>query len=145
MKIVIIENEDMLSSVQYALQGKGVETEGLGVIDGQLKEIKPDVILMDQSVMIGSYTFTPASMTLERNGEVSHLSITQNKLLYLLCVCMNITVTREEICRMLWPDVIVIDQSLNNLIYQLRKLLSTDSHISIDTIRGVGYRLCVIE
>ena len=145
MKIVIIENEDMLSSVQYALQGKGVETKGLGVIDGQLKEIKPDVILMDQSVMIGSYTFTPASMTLERNGEVAHLSITQNKLLYLLCVCMNITVTREEICRMLWPDVIVIDQSLNNLIYQLRKLLSADSHISIDTIRGVGYRLCVIE
>ena len=44
MKIVIIENEDMLSSVQYALQGKGVETEGLGVIDGQLKEIKPDVV-----------------------------------------------------------------------------------------------------
>ena len=69
----------MLSSVQYALQGKGVVTEGLGVLDEQVKKLE--------------------------------------------------------------PDVIVIDQSLNNLIWQLRKLLSADSHISIDTIRGVGYRL----
>ena len=141
MKIVIIEDKDMLSSVQYALQGKGVVTEGLGVLNEQVKKLEPDVILMDQSVQIGFYTFTPASKTLERNGEVTRLSIYQSKLLYLLCVCMNITVTREEICRMLWPDVIVIDQSLNNLIWQLRKLLSADSHISIDTIRGVGYRL----
>lgn len=141
MKIVIIEDEDMLSSVQYALQGKGVKAEGLGALDEQVKKLEPDVILMDKSVKIGSFIFTPASKTLERNGEVIRLSIYQNKLLYLLCACMNITVTREEITRMLWPDVIVIDQSLNNLISQLRKLLSADPHIHIDTIRGVGYRL----
>ena len=145
MKIVIIENEDMLSSVQYALQDKGIRADKLGVLDGQLKKIKPDVILMDQSVKLGSFNYSPISMTLERNGEVTHLSISQNKLLYLLCVCMNITVTREEICRMLWPEVIVIDQSLNNLIYQLRKHLSADPRISIETIRGVGYQLQLTE
>ena len=146
MKIVIIENEDMGSGLRKALENRVVDIDELGVEDKLAEEVsrqQPDVILMDKHIRLGSFTFMPGCMKLEREGQMTNLSIYQNKLLYLLCACMNITVTRDEIHRMLWPDVIVIDQSVNNLIFQLRKLLSADSRIHIENIRGVGYRLSV--
>ena len=146
MKIVIIENEDMASNLRKALEDRAVDMDGLGVEDELAEEVacqKPDIILMDKHVRLGSFTFMPNCMKLEREGKQISLSIYQNKLLYLLCACMNITVTRDEIHRMLWPDVIVIDQSVNNLICQLRKLLRDDSRIRIENVRGVGYRLSV--
>ena len=146
MKIVIIENEDMASSLRKALEDRAVDLNGLG-INGKLAEDvtrqEPDVILMDKHIRLGSFTFMPDCMSLKRKGQMIRLSINQNKLLYLLCACINITVTRDEIHRMLWPDVIVIDQSVNNLIFQLRKFLQVDNHIRIENIRGVGYRLSV--
>ncbi|MBO7418993.1 MAG: winged helix-turn-helix transcriptional regulator [Bacteroidaceae bacterium] len=146
MKIVIIENEDMASSLRNALRGRTAGADGLCVSDALAREIaaqQPDVLLMDTRVMLGSFTFMPDCMRLERGSRHISLSVYQTKLLYLLCACMNVTVRREEIHRMLWPDVIVIDQSVNNLIYQLRKILSADTTIRIDNIRGVGYRLSV--
>ena len=146
MKIVIIENEDMASGLRKVLEDRVVDIDELGVEDKLAKEVsrqQPDVILMDKHIRLGSFTFMPGCMKLEHEGQIIRLSIYQNKLLYLLCACMNITVTRDEIHRMLWPDVIVIDQSVNNLIFQLRKLLSADSRIHIENIRGVGYRLSV--
>ena len=146
MKIVIIENEDMASSLRKALGDRAADLNDLGVEGKHAQEIarqEPDVILMDEHIRLGSFIFMPDCMRLEREGRMTCLSIYQNKLLYLLCACMNITVTRDEIHRMLWPDIIVIDQSVNNLIFQLRKLLQVDSHIRIENIRGVGYRLCV--
>ena len=146
MKIVIIENEDMASDLRKALENRAVDIDGLGVGDKLAEEVtrqQPDVILMDKHIRLGSFTFMPGCMKLEREGQMMSLSIYQNKLLYLFCACMNITVTRDEINRMLWPNVIVIDQSVNNLIFQLRRILSTDSSIRIENIRGVGYRLNV--
>ena len=146
MKIVIIENEDMASSLRKTLEGRALKTDGLDITDELAREVErqqPDLILMDKHIRLGSFTFMPGCMKLEHEGQIIRLSIYQNKLLYLLCACMNITVTRDEIHRMLWPDVIVIDQSVNNLIFQLRKLLSADSRIHIENIRGVGYRLSV--
>ena len=143
---MIIENEDMASDLRKSLEDRAVDLNRLGV-DGKLAEEvdrqEPDLILMDEHIRLGSFIFMPDCMRLEREGRMTCLSIYQNKLLYLLCACMNITVTRDEIHRMLWPDIIVIDQSVNNLIFQLRKLLQVDSHIRIENIRGVGYRLSV--
>ena len=132
LKIVLDQNED--------IEVTGVAENGQILMD-MLTNSQPDVILMNKTFSIGSFIFTPDCLTLEHKGKVTRLSIYQTKVLYLLYVCMNMIVTREEIYRMIWHDVVVTDQSLNNIISQLRKLLSTDSHISIDTIRGVGYRL----
>jgi len=141
MKILIIEDKDMQACLQRALKDKGTEIDGLCNLGQQVKAIEPDVILMNKTFSIGSFIFTPDCLTLEHKGKVTRLSIYQTKVLYLLYVCMNMIVTREEIYRMIWHDVVVTDQSLNNIISQLRKLLSADSHISIDTVRGIGYRL----
>ena len=133
----------MQASLERALQEKDMQTGNPNELGQQVREIAPDVILMDKHICIGSFTFQPNSMILEGNGQITRLSAYQTKLLTLLYVCMNMTVTREEICRMLWPDVIVIDQSINNLICQLRKILKADPNIRIENIRGVGYQLCL--
>lgn len=133
----------MQASLERALQDKDMQTGSPNELGQQVREIAPDVILMDKHISIGLFTFQPNSMILEGNGLITRLSAYQTKLLTLLYVCMNMTVTREEICRMLWPDVIVIDQSINNLICQLRKILKADPNIRIENIRGVGYQLCL--
>jgi DNA-binding winged helix-turn-helix (wHTH) protein len=141
MKILIIEDKDMQACLQRALKDKSEERDALGTLEHQVQMIEPDVILMDKSFTVGSFTFTPDNMTLEYKGKVTHLTIYQTKVLYLLYVCMNMTVTREEIYRMIWNEEVVTEQSLNNIISQLRKTLRPDGHISIENIRGVGYRL----
>ncbi len=56
-------------------------------------------------------------------------------------------VTRDEICRRLWPDdtVVEFDHSINNAIKKLRRALvdSADEPHYIGTIAKRGYRLLV--
>lgn len=55
-------------------------------------------------------------------------------------------VARDRLMEIVWPHVIVSDDTLNRCISQLRKLLndSPTRPTYIETIRGRGYRLCVI-
>lgn len=55
-------------------------------------------------------------------------------------------VARDRLMEIVWPHVVVSDDTLNRCISQLRKLLndSPTRPTYIETIRGRGYRLCLI-
>ena len=89
MKILIIEDKDMQVSLERALQDKDMQTGSPNELGQQVREIAPDVILMDKHISIGLFTFQPNSMILEGNGQITRLSAYQTKLLTLLYVCMN--------------------------------------------------------
>ena len=52
-------------------------------------------------------------------------------------------VTREELLACVWPDTIVVEETLTRCISELRKVFRDDARIPsvIETIRGRGYRL----
>lgn len=74
---------------------------------------------------------------------VKKLSTLECKLLKMLVLGMNGTVTREEIEQELWGECVTesCEQSLNNYISKLRKYLAEDKQLELVTIPRVGYKL----
>ena len=109
----------------------------------QINALKRNLIFNEQIENIGSFLFDAKGQKLLHNGTEFKLTLYQAQLLKLLVAHQEQTVSRQEIYLNIWHDELGNDLSLNNLISQLRKLLKTDPNISIHTIEGVGYKLCV--
>ena len=66
------------------------------------------------------------------------------KLLKLLAQNMNQTVSREQIVQELWEGTSGSEQSLNNYVARLRKYLSEDESLSLETVPRTGYMLSIL-
>lgn len=78
---------------------------------------------------------------------VRKLSALECKLLKMLALNMNKTVTREEIEQELWGEYVTesCEQSLNNYISKLRKYLAEDNTLELATVPRVGYKLVAFK
>lgn len=91
---------------------------------------------------IGSFTLLMEDGLLMEGEElVKKLTLSESKLLKLLIMHANQTVSREEIEQTLWKEGAANEQSLNNFIGKLRKCLSKDKSIQLLLIPKVGYSL----
>ena len=85
-------------------------------------------------------------MLLTYLGESMQLSGKETDLLLLLCAHENQTLQRDQILRLVWEDEgDYIGRTLDVFISKLRKKLEADPRVKIMNIRGVGYKLVVIE
>lgn len=83
------------------------------------------------------------SLLMKGDETVRKLSTLECKLLKMLALNLNRTVTREQIELELWGDYVTESsgQSLNNYIAKLRKYLVEDKRLELATIPKVGYKL----
>lgn len=145
MKILVIENQDLAADLRRAMEGRAASIGSLNGPDTLAHEVarqQPDLIVIDEGISIGSFTFIPTQKTLKAGDTAIHLKPMQCKLLLLLSVSMSLTVSREQIERMLWDNDLCHEYSINNFISQLRKILASDPSVAIETVSGAGYRLC---
>ena len=61
--------------------------------------------------------------------------------LHLLCRQAGRVVTKDELMRAVWPDVIVTDDSLVQCIAEIRHALRDHDHAIVQTLVKRGYRL----
>lgn len=95
-------------------------------------------------VKIGMFRLRVEENLLMKGDEVVRkLSLFECKMLKLLVLNLNETVTREQMQQELWGDCVPesSEQSLNNYITKLRKYLSEDERLNLLTLPKVGYRL----
>lgn len=91
---------------------------------------------------IGSFTLLVEDNLLMRGKElIKKLTLSEAKLLKLLIIHANQTVSREEIEQTLWEERVGSEHSLNNFIARLRKYLAKDENIQLLVIPKVGYKL----
>ena len=91
---------------------------------------------------IGLYTFDADNLRLTIDKREKTLTIREAEVLKLLCQNENAVVKREEILLKVWgEDDYFLGRSLDVFISRLRKYLDEDTNISIENIRGVGFRL----
>lgn len=78
-------------------------------------------------------------------GKHVPLTMSESKILRLLCLHIGETVGRDIILETLWPsvDYFYASRRLDVFLTKLRKILSVDSSVSISTIRGLGIKLNV--
>lgn len=96
-----------------------------------------------KGLQIGNFKLDAGeSLLLQDNEVVRRLTLLECKLLKILALNLNQTVTREQIERELWNDNrYSSEQSLNNFIAKLRKYLSADNSVELLTVPKMGYKL----
>jgi len=96
----------------------------------------------NKSIELNAYVFEPNNLILKHaNGDIE-LTAKEADLLSFLVQHANQTVKREDILLKLWgKNDYFLGRSLDVFISRLRKYLSRDERIAIQTIRGVGFKL----
>ena len=93
---------------------------------------------------IGDFQLDVTEQTLSILGIEKTLTLKETELLSLLAQKQNTVVKREYILVNLWGrNDYFLGRSLDVFISKLRKKLTQDQNISIENIRGVGFRLNV--
>jgi DNA-binding response OmpR family regulator len=80
-----------------------------------------------------------------KNKLLKKLSSFEKNVLEILIQNSNQIVSKEQLTDKLWDSKSSskkIESSLQNIVSKLRALLKEDQSVKIDTVRGIGYRLC---
>ncbi len=94
-----------------------------------------------QTMTIGNFNFYPAELKLVGEKETVSLTQREAELLEFLCVHPNKVLKREEILSNVWgKNDFFLGRSMDVFMTRLRKLLSVEPSVTIETIHGVGYR-----
>lgn len=84
---------------------------------------------------------SPAALEVEHAGRVQALEPRVMKVLVALRRADGQPVSRDDLTMLCWGGRVVTDGALNRCVAQLRRALSTDERIQLETIATVGYRL----
>lgn len=92
-------------------------------------------------ISIGLYTFEPGSQALTTpGGETRRLTEKETKVLNYLVKNANQLVKREDALKAVWGvNDYFLGRSLDVFITRLRKYLSEDPNVKIETVHGVGF------
>ncbi|MEZ4853156.1 response regulator transcription factor [Flavobacterium sp.] len=97
-----------------------------------------------KSYTLGSFTFEPENYLLKNDAAEITLTERETALLKLFIDNTNIVLKRETILTNLWgSDDYFLGRSLDVFISRLRKILKEETHVRIDTIPRVGFKLVI--
>lgn len=94
-----------------------------------------------KTVQIGKFTFTPENLTLVYENSTINLTQKEAELLNYFVQHKNELIRREHVLNLLWKEADFFSgRSLDVFVSRLRKYLSKDSSIEIESVRGIGFR-----
>ncbi len=97
-----------------------------------------------EGVSFGGFRFVPESFELSGFGETHRLTVKESELLEYILQHRNRILKKKDILIALWgEDDYFLGRSLDVFISRLRKYLSTDPSVTLETVRGIGYILKV--
>ncbi len=123
------------------------EEELLFRIQSILKRVNPDQDNKDKQILeLGKFTFDVQNQELKTDQESKRLTSKESKILSLLAQSKNNIVSRDKIMTEVWGETdYFIGRSLDVFISKIRKHLSSESKIKIETIPTVGVILNIEE
>lgn len=93
-------------------------------------------------INIGAYTVDTETRVLSFLGSNEKtLGFTEFTTLKLLWLNKGEVVPRQEIKDTVWKGISCAEESLNNVLYHLRKYFDRDPTIHLDTLRGEGFKM----
>ncbi len=95
---------------------------------------------------IGSFIFIPAHLRLTTAKETIKITQKEADLLKFFCEYKNKVVKREEVLLHVWgKDDFFLGRSMDVYMTKIRKYLSKDKTLVLETIHGIGFRFTVPE
>jgi len=100
-----------------------------------------------EPIYIGHFSFFPEEHSLKYEYDRIHLNNYESAVLALLCQNKNNFISRTKIIQAVWNenDPNLKEASLNNILTKLRKNLSQDANVTLETKIKLGVRLTVIS
>lgn len=92
-----------------------------------------------------SLQFDEGTYTVTRRTDSIRLLAKEFALLHFLYENKEKAFTRSQLLDRVWPLEYPVERTVDDHIYRLRKKLKRWDEISLDTVRGYGYRLAVCE
>lgn len=111
-----------------------------------LKRSQKNAITEKVSYSVGRYKFDTSNYVLTFEEQKINLTQRESELLKLFLDNKNSVLKREQILTSLWgDDDYFMGRSLDVFISRLRKILSTEIHISIENLHGIGFKFNIRE
>ena len=111
-----------------------------------LKRSQKNAITEKVSYSVGRYQFDTNNYVLKFDEQKINLTQRESELLKLFLDNKNKVLKREQILTSLWgDDDYFMGRSLDVFISRLRKILSTESHITIENLHGIGFKFNIQE
>ncbi len=104
-------------------------------------QVRPIELAIEAPFRLRTLAVTPAALEIHCGKDVTTIEPRVMQVLVALNRSQGHVVSREELLELCWEGRIVGDDSLNRSVSQLRKALSSDEGVFVDTIPRVGYRL----
>ncbi len=99
-------------------------------------------LIASNEYTLGAFRFVYDKQLLILDDKETKLTTKESKLLRLLCINKNQTLTRKSALQSVWGDDSYFNaRSMDVYITKLRKLLKSDENIQILTIHGEGFKL----
>ena len=103
---------------------------------------KGEIVLADEtSFALAGCFVRPAALEVECDGVVTALEPRVMQVLVALHQCRGEPVSRDALIESCWGGRVVTEGALNRCVGQVRKVLSADPRVRIETIPKIGYRL----
>lgn len=97
---------------------------------------------IDKTLQVGELYYNPDTMKASREGQVLELNPIQRRLLEILMQNTARVVSREELERHIWGDILPDNDLLRTHIYSLRTVIDKPFATKLlHTVHGAGYRL----
>lgn len=111
-----------------------------------LKRSQKNAIADKVSYSVGKYKFDTQNYVLIFEDQKINLTQRESELLKLFLDNKNSVLKREQILTSLWgDDDYFMGRSLDVFISRLRKILVTETHISIENLHGIGFKFNIHE
>jgi DNA-binding response OmpR family regulator len=95
---------------------------------------------------VGQYSFAPDELKLTSGSDTINLTQREAELLEFLCLHPDKVLRREDILSNVWgKNDFFLGRSMDVFITRLRKLLSKEPSVTIETIHGIGYRFTTVN
>lgn len=106
-----------------------------------LKRTRAEEARVPEMLQLGHFTFYPSELRLCSAEGLRMLTEKEAALLHFLCVHQGQLIKRTVILQHLWTQADFFNgRSMDVFISRLRKYLSSDPALQIESIRGVGFR-----
>jgi DNA-binding response OmpR family regulator len=97
-----------------------------------------------ETYKLGSILFMPAELKIQTPTDSFKITQKEADLLKFLCVHRNKVVKRDEVLINVWgKDDFFLGRSMDVFMTKIRKYLSADSSVVLETIHGIGFRFTV--
>src|SRR5262245_35300139 len=106
-----------------------------------LKRSAEIVLAQESAFSLGGSLMRPAALEVEHDGRRTSLEPRVMQVLVALYRGAGQPVSRDALIELCWGGRVVTEGALNRCVAQLRKALSPNPRIRVETISKVGYRL----